>query len=516
MINTAIHKFVRVIFVLYIFIFPKKIKFKNLNNLDFRKADFTNYKKIKILIFKNNFIKNNNELLINNFDFLKYSAKIGGKKGIEISKNNIFKWHEINNKKINNLWASEIVANRIINLIYNYDHINSLSTPKEETKLKNIISTNIKRFNLELSLRKNKDLNLLEFKASILINILLGRYSISYKKIFEEIIENQIDEISIHKSYNIIEHSKFVNHINEIINIFLRFKIEVPDIFFITKLKMATVLSQYFHKDGSICLFNGAHNGYIKDIYSVLKEENNLRKMEYPNDKNGIFFFEDKFKKIFFDVVQPSKSFLSKNLNASTLSIEFSSGKDKIFTNCGALEKLGGNAAYLRYTAAHSTLALKNTNISEIREDHPHLKFPQIVNFKKTKSNGWISCQGSHNGYIKNYKKIIKRKIYFEENENYLKGVDSIISAISKNKEVIFHIRFHILPNINITKTNSKKSIILKTNKNMIWLFKSNKDLVLEESVYIDNNDVKETKQIVIKGITKKNREQIEWSLIKK
>ena len=50
----------------------------------------------------------------------------------------------------------------------------------------------------------------------------------------------------------------------------------------------------------------------------------------------------------------------------------------------------------------------------------------------------------------------------------------------------------------------------------MIWLFKSNKDLALEESVYVDKNDVKETKQIVIKSITKKNREQIEWSLIKK
>ena len=515
MINTAIHKFIRFIFVLYIFIFPKKIKFKNLNNLDFSKADFTNYKKIKILIFKNNFIKNNNELLINNFDFLKYSAKIGGKKGIEISKNNIFKWHEINNKKINNLWASEIVANRIINLIYNYDHINSLSTPKEETKLKNIISTNIKRFNFELSLRKNKDLNLLEFKASILINILLGKYSISYKKIFEEIIENQIDKISIHKSYNIIEHSKFVNHINEIINIFLRFKIEVPDIFFITKLKMATVLSQYFHKDGSVCLFNGAHNGYIKDIYSVLKEENNLRKMEYPTDENGIFFFEDKFKKIFFDVVQPSKSFLSKNLNASTLSIEFSSGKDKIFTNCGALEKLGGNAAYLRYTAAHSTLALKNTNISEIKEDHPHLKFPQIVNFKKTKSNGWISCEGSHNGYIKNYKKIIKRKIFFKESDESLYGEDWIISTISANNEVGCHVRFHIMPDINITETNNKRSVIIKTNNKNIWIFKASANLVLEESIYVDKGDIIKTNQIVIKGITKNNREMVKWSLIK-
>ena len=68
----------------------------------------------------------------------------------------------------------------------------------------------------------------------------------------------------------------------------------------------------------------------------------------------------------------------------------------------------------------------------------------------------------SHNGYIKNYKKIIKRKIHFQEDENYLKGEDSIISSVSKNKEIIFHIRFHILPYVNITQTNSKRNIILK------------------------------------------------------
>jgi hypothetical protein len=72
------------------------------------------------------------------------------------------------------------------------------------------------------------------------------------------------------------------------------------------------------------------------------------------------------------------------------------------------------------------------------------------------------------------------------------------------------------LPNINVTQTNSKKNIILKTKNNTIWIFKSNKNLVLEESVFIDKNDVKETKQIVIKGITKKNREIIQWSLLKK
>ena len=47
-------------------------------------------------------------------------------------------------------------------------------------------------------------------------------------------------------------------------------------------------------------------------------------------------------------------------------------------------------------------------------------------------------------------------------------------------------------------------------------MFKSNKDIILEESVFVDKNDVKETKQIVLKGITRKNREKIHWSLSKK
>ena len=248
----------------------------------------------------------------------------------------------------------------------------------------------------------------------------------------------------------------------------------------------------------------------------ALREKAVIRKIQYPDNTNGIFYFEDKQKKIFLDGIQPSYSLHSKKLSAGTLSIEFSSDKEKIITNCGALEKTTGNAAYLRYSAAHSTIVLENTNISEIRDNQPHIKFPQTVSFKKQLDNSIYSVEASHNGYIKNYKKIVKRKINFQENKDYLIGEDSIISATSKNREVIFHIRFHILPNINVTQTNSRKNIILKTKNNAIWMFKSNKDLILEESVFIDKNDVKETKQIVIKGITKKNREKVQWSLLKK
>ena len=71
------------------------------------------------------------------------------------------------------------------------------------------------------------------------------------------------------------------------------------------------------------------------------------------------------------------------------------------------------------------------------------------------------------------------------------------------------------MPSISITETNKKRSIILKTKNNFIWTFNSSADLVLEESIFVDNNDTTKTNQIVIKGITKNNREIIKWSLTK-
>ena len=57
---------------------------------------------------------------------------------------------------------------------------------------------------------------------------------------------------------------------------------------------------------------------------------------------------------------------ISSNLSAGTLSLELSGFGEKIFTNCGASESFGKNPEYLRYSAAHSTIILQNTNVSEI------------------------------------------------------------------------------------------------------------------------------------------------------
>ena len=289
-------------------------------------------------------------------------------------------------------------------------------------------------------------------------------------------------------------------------------KIVVPEKINFFILNMTSALNQYIHQDGTVALFNGANNNYQKQIQDIIEKEEFLKSRTFTNN-NGIAFYSDKKRSLFFDVVQPNNLKVSKSLGAGTLSFELSIKGEKIITNCGASESYGKNPEYLRYSAAHSTIILKNTNISEIKAGNPHIKYPQKVSFQKNDFEKIIDFEGSHNGYLRKFKKIIKRKIIIEKNEDKIHGEDSIISLKSTNSKTVYHIRFHLMPDITTNITTNKKNIILKTKKNKIWMFKSNSELGLEKSIYVDNNSTKETQQIVIKGITDSTKKIEKWSI---
>ena len=153
--------------------------------------------------------------------------------------------------------------------------------------------------------------------------------------------------------------------------------------------------------------------------------------------------------------------------------------------------------------------------MSEIKEGNPHIKYPQSVVFDKETNDNFEILEASHNGYINKFKKIIKRKLILDKKEDKIMGEDSIISVNKNGGGIIFHIRFHLNEQIVYNFTNNKKNIILKTKLNQIWLFKSDVELIMEDSIIVDNNTTKPTKQIVIKGIIKGNKLSRKWSLEK-
>ena len=500
--------FIHVIFRLQSY---RKLSFVDLN---FRKIDFTNYKHIKSFIFKNNFYILNNRA-IHSFDFLNFSNKLGGKIGIDLSKKSIFGWFKKYRYKLNFPWTDDLSARRLINLLYNYEYINSSSKTKDKKKLDVIIIFHIKRIYFEFNSKKINAISSFDIIAYLLSSLITNKFNKSKIDYIKFIVENQIDKIGMHKSYNILEHSKFINNLNEIKNIMLFFNLSEAGLFDELILKMTSILNQYFHKDGTLPLFNGANNIYTKIIYDSLNKDTYLVKRDFSNIDNGIAFYGDKNKKLFFDVVQPNKNMVSSNLNAGTLSIEWSGFGEKIITNCGASESFGYNPEYLRYSAAHSTIILQNTNISEIKEGNPHIRFPQSVVFRKETDHELEIFEGSHNGYIKKFNKIIKRKLIVFKDENKLEGEDTFISYKSNNDRLIFHIRFHLANEMTYNFTNNKKNVILKTRLNNIWLFKSDTELIIEDSILVDRNLTQPIKQIVIKGVILEDKTIKKWSLEK-
>ena len=502
--------------IIFIYISSKFKTRKELSYLDlnFRKIDFSNYNKIKSYIFKKNFYNKKNRN-IHNFDFLNFSNKLGGKIGISLSKEAVFEWHKVNKNKFGFPWLEDLPSKRLINLLYNYEYINSSSKVNDRKKLDFIIYFHIQRILFDFNSKKITELTSFDLVAYLLCCSILRKANEKKINYIKFIVDNQVDKLGMHKSYNLLEHSKFINNLNEIKNILLFFKLKQSNIFDKIIIKMTSLLNEYFHYDGTLPLFNGSNNIYTRSIYNSLNKENYLKKREFSNINNGIAFYSDKNKKIFFDIVQPNSDMISSNLSAGTLSIELSGFGEKIITNCGASENFGKNPEYLRYSAAHSTIVLQNTNISEIKEDNPHIKFPQSVVFRKENDQQKEVFEGSHNGYLKKFNKIIKRKLIISKHENKLEGEDSLLSYKYENIRLIYHIRFHLADEMILNFTNNKKNIILKTKLNNIWLFKSGAELIIEDSISVDNNITKPTKQIVIKGVLSDKKIIEKWSLEK-
>ena len=500
----------------FVFIILKIRIIKNITfiDLNFRKSDYTNYDQVKSFIFKKNFFKTKSKN-VHSFDFLNFSKKLGGNIGINLAKEAIFSWYKINKNKLNFPWIEDLSSKRLINLLYNYEYINSSSKPKDKRKLNKIIFIHMQRVQFDFNQKKISEISSFDILSFLLSSLILKKLNSNKIHYIKFIAENQIDKIGMHKSYNILEHSKFINNLNEIKSILLFFKIKESNIFDALILKMTSILNEYFHSDGSLPLFNGSNNIYTKIIHDSINKDIFFKKREFSNIDNGIAFYSDKNKKLFFDVVQPNMDLISSNLSAGTLSLELSGFGEKIFTNCGASESFGKNPEYLRYSAAHSTIVLQNTNISEIREGNPHIKFPQSVVFRKESNDTEEIFEGSHNGYLKRFNKIIKRKLVISKNSGKISGEDSLISYKNNSDRFIFHIRFHLDEKITFNFTNNKKNIILKTKLNNIWLFKSDMELIVEDSILVDKNITKPTKQIVIKGIITDKKTIKEWSLEK-
>ena len=474
---------------------------------------------IKDRIINNNFFKKttsiNKDVYYNTFDWLISSKNIGGENSLNFAKKQIKLWIKENYSKISIFWNNEYCSKRLINLIYAYDFYSITSNNIDKKNFKKLIYIHFIINRIYLKNLSAENLSIENCKADILMLLILEKKIYRTTEILKKQISYQVDSNGFHKSYNPIIQAKYINNLIEIKNILLFFKAEQVPLIDFQIINMTTVLNNLFHKDNSLALFNGAHNFFNKEVISLSKQKKDLRTKQLFIIKNGLVVYNDKEKKLFFDAVKPSNEFINKNLHSGTLSFEFSAKKEKIITNCGSFCKVyGQKPGYLRFSAAHSTIILNNTNISELDTNKSYIRIPKKIDYEYIQNSNNLIIVCSHDGYKDNYKKIVKRKLTISKMENFLIGQDTITPIKLNSKKILYNIRFHLMPHCQTQLTNSKKKVIIKTKDLNTWVFESNNILSIEESVYIDKDDkIKQNKQIVLSGFVSNSIIKENWSL---
>ncbi len=103
----------------------------------------------------------------------------------------------------------------------------------------------------------------------------------------------------------------------------------------------------------------------------------------------------------------------------------------------------------------------------------------------------------------------------YNSDKNILFGKEKLIKK--KNFKVCnFEIRFHLLPNIKVTKLQDKKSILIEL-ENSGWRFYCNSGMIgVETGLFFGNKNMYvENQNIFISGFTQNDEQLIEWQIYK-
>ena len=266
-------------------------------------------------------------------------------------------------------------------------------------------------------------------------------------------------------------------------------------------------------------LFNGNNNSDNSDFDKYLS----LFRYNFKNDNfetSGYTILKNKNAILAMDTgSNPGKNY-SENYQSGPLSFEFYFKNKKLITNSGYFQDHDHQLNRIsRSTATHSTLILDNSSVCSFKKNS---KGPSVVSrgFKTFdnevtyEKNYWgIKC--SHDGYLSEYGVIHQRNIEFDINKFTLFGKEKLIKK-NNFKVSNFEIRFHLLPNIKVTKLQDNKSVLIEL-ENSGWRFFSKDGLIgVETGLYFgDKNKYIENQNIFISGITQNNEQLIEWQISK-
>ena len=469
-------------------------------------------------IWENKGLKYNDFKKLHSFYWL---FSIDLKSSNKVTQSIIENWIKKNQNYETKSWEIDILSKRVIAWISNSKITYDESGNKYKNSFNEIISKQVNHLINEID--RSSDLNdkMLGCTAITLTGIAYknNRFLEYGLDLLKKIINTSFDNNYFPKSRNIrqmIFYLKYFILIRELLKDSLN---DIPEylneiIHFLGK--------SYDFIWGSLkqsLLFNGNNNSKNKDFDEYLS----LFRYKFNSDKfevSGYTILKNKNAVLAMDTgSNPAKNY-SENYQSGPLSFEFFFKNIKLITNSGYFQDYNHQLNSIsKSTATHSTLILDNSSACNFKKNGkgPSTVYKGFKTFDNEviyENNYWkIKC--SHDGYLSRYGVIHERNLEFDVDKNVLFGKEKLIKK--KNfKETNFEIRFHLLPNIKVTKLQDNKSVLIEL-ENSGWRFFSNDGLIgIETGLYFANkNKYIENQNIFISGVTQNNEQVIEWQIRK-
>ncbi len=469
-------------------------------------------------IWENKNLKDKDFINLHSFYWL-FSIDLKSSK--KITQSIINNWITKNQKYETKSWEINVLSKRVIAWISNSKITYDESSDNYKNIFNEIISKQVNHLINEINRSSDFDNKMVGCTAIIITGIAYENSKfLNYGLVLlKKIINTSFDNNYFPRSRNIrqmVFYLKYFILIRELLRDSLN---EIPDyldeiIFYLGK--------NYDFFWGSLkknLLFNGNNNSNNKDFDKYL----NFFRYKFKSDKfdtSGYTILKNTNAVLAMDLGNnPGKKY-SENYQSGPLSFEFFFKDNKLITNSGYFQDHNHQLNRIsKSTATHSTLILDNSSVSNFKKN----KMGQIIISKGFKTfdnrvtyekNYW-NIQCSHDGYLSRYGVIHQRGLEFFSDKNIIIGKDKLIKK-NNFKASNFEIRFHLLPNIKVTKLQDNKSVLIEL-ENSGWKFFSDGGLVgVETGLYFGNkNNYVENQNIFISGVTQNIEQLIEWQISK-
>ncbi|MDF1794270.1 MAG: heparinase II/III family protein [Thalassobaculaceae bacterium] len=282
--------------------------------------------------------------------------------------------------------------------------------------------------------------------------------------------------------------------------------------------RMTGVLRMLRHGDGGLALFNGATEGQVWRLDTLIARTETKTRAVTSAAEAGFERLVAGRAVTILDTGAPVTT--DDTAHAGTLSLEFSVGKERLVVNCGAAPTDPRWHSVLRASAAHSGLVIDDTNSSELRPDGSLGRRPGQIRLERWEADGSVWVEAEHDGYRESHSIVHRRRLFLAAGGDDLRGEDVVnYTGGPGARPVEAAIRFHLHPRVSASLIQNGASVLLRMPSGAGWRLRATGGrLAVNESVYFgEGGHLQRTRQVVITVPLEELRDlgsvSIKWAL---